>query len=183
MFGDGDECQVAASHQYVTVKRKKIFPEYADSANKSGFLFFSSQFMGISNRGTETGLGIGGDHGEAALLNDGLKGLALYRASSDRPLLLSTNLELSPHPRRVSSGRPRAFRDTFPAEFHAAVHEVACAPCAIATSKRLPIVPASPRSRDVGTPGYRARQILRESPLATARCSVRDLFDQSTPPV
>src|SRR6266404_2947663 len=174
MFGDGDECQVAASHQYVTVKRKKIFPEYADSANKSGFLFFSSQFMGISNRGTETGLGVGGDHGEAVLLNDGLKGLALYRTSSDWPLLLSTNLELSPHPRRVSSGRPRAFRDTFPAEFHAAIRAAAFEPCAIATSRRLRSVPASPRSRDVDTPGYRAKQISRESPQATARCSGRD---------
>jgi len=56
MFGGGDECQVAASHQYVTAERKKIFPEYADSANKSGFLIVSSQFLGISNGGTETGL-------------------------------------------------------------------------------------------------------------------------------
>jgi len=55
MFGDGDECQVAASHQYVTAKRKKIFPEYADSANKSGFLLVRSQFLGIFSRGTETG--------------------------------------------------------------------------------------------------------------------------------
>jgi len=75
MVGDGDECQVAASHQYVTAKGKKIFPEYADSANKSGFLLVSSQFLGITSRALRQGLGVGGDHGEAILLKDGFKGL------------------------------------------------------------------------------------------------------------
>src|SRR5258708_10240307 len=151
MFGEGDECQVAASHQYVTAKGKKIFPEYAGSANNPVFYLLIPNSWESPAEALRRGFGVGGDHGEAVLLNDGLKGLALYRTSSDRPLVPSTNLELSPHPRRVSSGRPCAFRDTFPAEFRAAVHEDACAPCAIATSKRLPIVPSSPRSRDVGT--------------------------------
>src|ERR1700746_2985990 len=126
MFGDDDECQVAASHQYVTANWKKIFPEYADSANKSGFLLVSSQFLGISSRGTETGLWRWpGTTEKQFLLNDGLKDLALYRTSSGRPLFLSTNLELSPHPGRVSSAQPPAFRDTFPAEFHAAIRAAA----------------------------------------------------------
>jgi hypothetical protein len=56
MLGDGDESQVAASHQYLTAGLKKIFPEYADLANKSGFLLISFQFLGISNRDAEPGL-------------------------------------------------------------------------------------------------------------------------------
>src|ERR1700739_34505 len=78
MFADGHECQVAASHQYVTAKREKIFPEYVDSANKSGFLVASSQSLRISSQGTEIGLWRWGDHGEALPSNDWLKGLVLH---------------------------------------------------------------------------------------------------------
>ena len=87
-------------------------------------------------------------------MNDGFKDLDLYRTSSDRQLLLSTNFELSPGPSKMSSGQPLAFRDIFPAEFHAAIRAAAFEPCAIAAWRRLPNIPASPRSRDVGTPGY-----------------------------
>jgi hypothetical protein len=65
MFGGGDEYEVATSHQYVTAKQKKIFPEYADSVNKSGFLLVSSQFPGISSETLRQGLSVGRDHGEA----------------------------------------------------------------------------------------------------------------------
>jgi hypothetical protein len=34
MLGDGDESQVAASHQYLTDGLEKIFPEYVDLADE-----------------------------------------------------------------------------------------------------------------------------------------------------
>ena len=53
MLGDDDETQLAASHQYLTAGLKKIFPKYADLANKSGHLLISFQFLAISDRDAE----------------------------------------------------------------------------------------------------------------------------------
>jgi hypothetical protein len=119
---------------------------------------------------------------ESFALGDGHKRLARFRAGSDRSLFLSTRVGFSPRRDRGPSGRPRARRDAFHAEFHAAIHADACEPCAIATSKHLPSGPASPQSRDADTPGYRAKQILIESQPAIARCSGQGLFDRAIPP-